>query len=434
MSRATHVAACVLFACAVSVGMLAAARPAVADGPASHCPVKAGPDAAAPEIAGCYYPEVTVSATPSTVTVGTGTSTITYTIVGANPNIACWKSGGNWSGDIPVDASGYASGQGVVGPFGSTGTRNFGVTCAADPANGYGEAVVTIVPAGPPPPPPPPPGGSCSEQGTSQLWSEFVGMSALPSPVDQGRTFSVSISFKNAGQCTWTAANGYKLGSQSPENNTNWGANRILLGSGEAIGPGQTKTFNFTAQAPSNAGSYGFQWRMVREGINWFGPSTPNATVLVDSSISQNALQDAYGSGPSGTDEFVAYRQGGNVFCRTIKPWVSWSQVFTGLRFWTYRQDITWCWNNSRITSVSRNRYADKNNFPGNPWSFEGHQSTNCNTENCSDKAFGTAQTITTQGKFQACAFVVVFCSTKHPYIEVVVNRGGAFTLVRATP
>lgn len=77
---------------------------------------------------------------------------------------------------------------------------------------------------------------------------------------------------------------------------------------------------------------------------------------------------------------------------------------------------------------------ADKNNFSGNPWSFEGHQGTNCNVENCSDKAFGTAQTITTQGKFQACALVVVFCSTKHPYIEVVINRGGGFTLVKATP
>jgi Ig-like domain from next to BRCA1 gene/Thrombospondin type 3 repeat len=282
MSRATRVAACVLFACAVSVEMLAAARPAVAEQPASHCPFKApSSDEATPDIDGCYYPEVTVSANPTNVTVGTGTSTISYTIVGANPNLGCWKSGGNWSGDIPVDVAGNGSGQGVVGPFGSTGTRNFGVTCPADPFNGYGEAAVTINPGGDGGDPGG--GGSCSEQGTSQLWSEFVGMTTVPASVSPGQAFSVSVTFRNAGQCTWTTTNGYKLGSQNPENNTNWGTNRILLGSGESISPGQSKTFVVSAIAPTSSGTYGFQWRMVREGINWFGPSSANANISVAS-------------------------------------------------------------------------------------------------------------------------------------------------------
>jgi hypothetical protein len=259
-------------------------------------------------------------------------------------------------------------------------------------------------------------------------------MTTVPQTLNQGQTFTVSMTFKNTGQCTWTAANGYKLGSQNPENNTNWGTNRVLLGSSDAIAPGQSKTFVLSARAPSAAGTYGFQWRMVREGINWFGPATLNATVNVDSSIEQYAISNVYGASASDVESFAAYRQAGSTWCRKIRPWVSWSQVFTGLLFWKYRQDVEWCWNNNRIVSILRTRYAEVNGFPGNPWSFQGHQGSNCNQENCSDRASGTSQLISTQGHFKACALFIVFCNDKHPQLEVRIFRGGGFTLVKATP
>ncbi len=75
---------------------------------------------------------------------------------------------------------------------------------------------------------------------------------------------------KNTGNTTWSTAGGYKLGSQNPENGTTWGLNRVAL-PGNVI-PGQTVTFSFNITAPAAAGTYNFQWRIVREGIAWIGP------------------------------------------------------------------------------------------------------------------------------------------------------------------
>jgi hypothetical protein len=47
------------------------------------------------------------------------------------------------------------------------------------------------------------------------------------------------------------------------------------------VGPGGTVTFNFNVTAPSTGGSYNFQWRMVQDGVEWFGASSTNAVVQV---------------------------------------------------------------------------------------------------------------------------------------------------------
>jgi hypothetical protein len=58
---------------------------------------------------------------------------------------------------------------------------------------------------------------------------------------------------------------------------------RVDLGSGDSIAPGQQKTFSWTVTAPSTAGTYNFQWRMVQEFVQWFGAATPNVAVTVTS-------------------------------------------------------------------------------------------------------------------------------------------------------
>jgi len=86
---------------------------------------------------------------------------------------------------------------------------------------------------------------------------------------------------KNTGTTVWTAANAYLLGSQSPQDNLNWGTGRVSLGASESIAPGQSKTFFFTIKAPSTPGYYKFQWRMLRENVEWFGSYTPVVTINV---------------------------------------------------------------------------------------------------------------------------------------------------------
>jgi len=48
-----------------------------------------------------------------------------------------------------------------------------------------------------------------------------------------------------------------------------------------SITPGATATFTFTIKAPATAGTYNFQWRMVQDGVAWFGATTPNVAIKV---------------------------------------------------------------------------------------------------------------------------------------------------------
>src|SRR5262249_43459518 len=56
--------------------------------------------------------------------------------------------------------------------------------------------------------------------------------------------------------------------------------NRVGLAAGESIAAGQQKTFVFAIIAP-NQGTYNFQWRMVQDGVTWFGAESTNVVVQV---------------------------------------------------------------------------------------------------------------------------------------------------------
>jgi len=110
--------------------------------------------------------------------------------------------------------------------------------------------------------------------------AEYVSQS-VPNPMCAGKSYTVSVTMKNTGVTTWTTGGNYRLGSQNPQDNTIWGIGRVGLASGESIAPGQSKTFTFTVTAPSNPSTYNFQWRMVQDGVEWFGATTPNVAVNV---------------------------------------------------------------------------------------------------------------------------------------------------------
>ncbi len=110
--------------------------------------------------------------------------------------------------------------------------------------------------------------------------ASFVSQS-VSSSMTAGQTYSVSVTMLNSGTTTWTAANSYKLGSQNPQDNTTWGFNRVSLPS--SVAPGSQVTFNFTVTAPSSAGTYNFQWKMIQEGTAYFGSASTNVSVSVAS-------------------------------------------------------------------------------------------------------------------------------------------------------
>jgi Subtilase family/Ig-like domain from next to BRCA1 gene/Peptidase inhibitor I9 len=110
--------------------------------------------------------------------------------------------------------------------------------------------------------------------------SEFVSQSA-PTAMTAGESYNVTIKMKNIGNTTWQAGTGFKLGSQNAPDNTRWGTSRAVLTS--SVPPGGTAVFTFVVNAPGKAGSYNFQWRMLQEGVEWFGPATPNLVISVKS-------------------------------------------------------------------------------------------------------------------------------------------------------
>jgi YD repeat-containing protein len=133
--------------------------------------------------------------------------------------------------------------------------------------------------------------------------SAFISQNVPPSMV-AGQSYPVAVTMQNTGTATWTASSLYRLGSQNAQDNQTWGAHRIHLTS--PVAPGQTATFNFIVVAPSAPGNYNFQWRTVRDGVEWFGAYSTNIVVNVTQSSgggqSPPRLQPLNRVGESGDD------------------------------------------------------------------------------------------------------------------------------------
>ena len=119
--------------------------------------------------------------------------------------------------------------------------------------------------------------GVVTVSGVSRLNAAFVRQN-VAAPMIAGQPYVLSVTMRNTGTATWTAANAFRLGAINPYDNSMWGTNRIGLAPGESIAPNQEKTFSLNVIAP-NTGTYNFQWRMVRDGVTWFGTESPNIPI-----------------------------------------------------------------------------------------------------------------------------------------------------------
>lgn len=102
-------------------------------------------------------------------------------------------------------------------------------------------------------------------------------MQLAPITVKAGQRYDVSIKMKNAGPTTWTTADGYKLVSQRPVDNTIWGINRVELPN--SVAPGQEVTFSFTVTALIVPGLYHFEWGMAQNMVGFGSFSDLEVTV-----------------------------------------------------------------------------------------------------------------------------------------------------------
>ncbi len=124
-------------------------------------------------------------------------------------------------------------------------------------------------------------GPSCNEAGPPDD-AQCIGVSGLPSSVAQGDTFIAYVVMKNISTNTWVAggATPYRLGSQNPQDNWDWGLQRVPLNADQAPGVSVTFPIRVTVPATLPVGARSFSWRMVRDGVAWFG-GTCSGTINV---------------------------------------------------------------------------------------------------------------------------------------------------------
>lgn len=92
----------------------------------------------------------------------------------------------------------------------------------------------------------------------------------LPAHLECGEVATASVEVRNVGGATWTRDGFYKLGAVDDDDPLFLGV-RVRLGEDDVVEPGATHRFDFELTAPDEAGGYTTDWRMVHEGVTWFG-------------------------------------------------------------------------------------------------------------------------------------------------------------------
>ncbi|MFE6892023.1 patatin-like phospholipase family protein [Streptomyces sp. NPDC057694] len=101
---------------------------------------------------------------------------------------------------------------------------------------------------------------------------------SVPASVRAHDAFSATFTLRNTGTTTWRPEEQYRLGTQAPQDNTVWGTGRADLPG--PVAPGDEVTFSVSLKAPA-ASRVAMQWRMVQDGVEWFGTSTPLVTITL---------------------------------------------------------------------------------------------------------------------------------------------------------
>jgi Ig-like domain from next to BRCA1 gene len=109
----------------------------------------------------------------------------------------------------------------------------------------------------------------------------------VPAEMVTDQNYTVSLRMRNTGTTKWTNAQQYRVGSVNPPDNDVWGFHRVAVPAD--VAPGAEVTFTFALKAPRTPGQYNFQWRMVQDGVEWFGEETPNVLVTVGGQVSKEA-------------------------------------------------------------------------------------------------------------------------------------------------
>jgi hypothetical protein len=116
---------------------------------------------------------------------------------------------------------------------------------------------------------------------------------AVPPPVSMvtGSVYTAVMTVTNTGTTTWTTPT-FALGSQDPQDNGTWGTGRLQMPPGVTLLPNQSVNITHTFVAPAAGAANFYSWKLVHEGVAWFGSSgCRQAVSVINPYLYQPSLQ-----------------------------------------------------------------------------------------------------------------------------------------------
>ena len=141
-------------------------------------------------------------------------------------------------------------------------------------------------------------------------WAATYSAQSYPTSMTAGSTATAWVEYKNTGTGSWTHGN-TRLGTSSPQDRTspfynsgNWvSANRPTDVDQSSVGQNSVGRFSFVLKAPTTPGTYTEHYKLVQEGVTWFGDevtwtiavtaATGNITGTVRNSYNGQAISGA---------------------------------------------------------------------------------------------------------------------------------------------
>jgi MYXO-CTERM domain-containing protein len=130
--------------------------------------------------------------------------------------------------------------------------------------------------------------------------ARFVDQS-VPAQVEAGAAFAATIRFRNHGTTAWAPAMQHRMGSQAPQDNATWGVGRVELPG--RVEPGEVAEVLAELVAPAAVGVYPMQWKLVHDGVEWFGEPSAELQVEVVPAGSLTTAGDETGTGDPATGD-----------------------------------------------------------------------------------------------------------------------------------
>ncbi len=136
--------------------------------------------------------------------------------------------------------------------------------------------------------------------------ARFIAESPPPAVVAAGAQVVASVTFANCSGADWHAAalggaDGYKLGTDAPRDQPVWtDGTRVALPAD--VPAGAEIVIPIAARAPLAAGSFGWGWSIVHEGVAWLPSRSPLHTIQVMASSAPVALCDGVTADAGGVE------------------------------------------------------------------------------------------------------------------------------------